>query len=416
MPRLLDTVELVTIGTELLLGFTVDSNAALLGQVLSAAGVRVARHTSVADHPDEIRASVDEALARFGFVITTGGLGPTGDDMSKQAVADLLGMPLQFDDDVWQAVLARYTRFSRVPVESNRSQAMVPRGGVALHNRWGTAPGLWLETERGVAVMLPGVPLEMRKLMEHEVLPRLAGRTGGSAICSATLRTVGVPESTLAEQIGHLGEDLAPLTLAYLPGVAGVDLRLTAWNLPVEAAQRALCDGIDRLQRVAVDWAYGVDATDLASVVLGQLRSRTRRLAVAESCTGGLLGGRITDVAGASDVFVGGVVAYHDAIKEHALAVPAALIAKHGAVSAEVAHAMAAGVAAGFSADVAVSVTGIAGPDGGSDEKPVGTVWFGFFVDGQIQTRRSVFGGTRREIRERAVQGALLGLWQRLGR
>lgn len=411
-----DSVELVTIGTELLLGFTVDTNATFLGQVLSAAGVRIVRQTSVGDRSEEIRAAINEALTRSGFVITTGGLGPTRDDLSKSVVADLLEMPLQFDDAVWQAVLARYRRFGRTPVESNRSQAMVPRGGIALHNRWGTAPGLWLESARGLVVMLPGVPLEMRMLMEQEVLPRLTGRTDGTAISSAVLRTCGIPESTLAEYIGDLEDALAPLTLAYLPSTAGVDLRLTAWNLPVDAAQTILRDGIARLRGVAEEWAYGEGGTDLAAVVLAQLRTRGRKLAVAESCTGGLLGGRITDVAGASDVFVGGVIAYDNRVKCDVLDVPEEMIAEHGAVSAEVVHAMAVGAAARFGADVTVSITGIAGPAGGSEGKPVGTVWFGYSIEGRVDTQKSVFGGTRVEIRERAAQGALLGLWQRLSR
>jgi nicotinamide-nucleotide amidase len=408
-------VELLTIGTELLLGFTVDTNGAFLGQVLSAAGTRIVRRTSVGDRAEEIRAAVDEALSRTGFVITTGGLGPTRDDLSKQVIADVLGMPLEFDEEVWAWVLARYRRFGRAPVESNRSQAMVPRGGTALHNQWGTAPGLWLESARGLVVMLPGVPLEMRMLMEHEVLPRLVARGGSTTIASAVLRTSGIPESTLAERIGSLEDALAPLTLAYLPSVAGVDLRLTAWNQPTDRAREQLADGIARLRGVAHPWAYGEAGADLAGVVLEQVRSRGSKLAIAESCTGGVLGGRITDIAGASDVFVGGIVAYDNRVKRDLLGVPAAMIAEHGAVSAAVAQAMAVGAASRLDASVAVSVTGIAGPAGGSEEKPVGTVWFGFSVDGKTDTHKSVFGGTRTEIRERAAQGALWGLWQRLG-
>ena len=409
------TAEIITIGTELLLGFTVDTNAAYLGQALSAAGVRIVRRTSVGDRPEEIRAAVDEALTRSGLVITTGGLGPTRDDLSKNVIAELLGMPLQFDDDSWRAVLERYARFGRTPVESNRSQAMVPLGGVALHNQWGTAPGLWLESTRGLVIMLPGIPLEMQKLMEVAVLPRLAKRNGNVAVRSAVVRTCGIPESTLAERIGHLEDELAPLTLAYLPSVEGVDLRLTAWNLPSDAARAALREGIARLRQVADQWTYGEDDADLAAVVLDLLRVADRRLAVAESCTGGLLGGRITGIAGASDVFVGGTIAYANRVKHDALGVPDELIAEHGAVSAPVAQAMAEGAAARFGVDVAASITGIAGPGGGSAEKPVGTVWFGYSVGGRIDAHKSVFGGTRREIRERADQGALLGLWQRLG-
>ena len=410
-------VELVTIGTELLLGFTVDTNGAFLGQALSAAGMRIVRRTSVGDRPDEIRAAVDEALSRTGFVITTGGLGPTRDDMSKHVVADLLGMPLEFDDKVWEAVLARYRRFGRVPVESNRSQAMVPRGGMALPNQWGTAPGLWLESPRGLVVMLPGVPLEMRMLMEHEVLPRLAARGGGTTIASAVLRTCGIPESTLAERIGELEDALAPLTLAYLPSVVGVDLRLTAWNEPADQAREMLA----RRHRAPARRSSSVGVRRRREPIWPRSCSHSfatavATLAIAESCTGGMLGGahhryrrarRTSSSVASSRTTIGSSATCS--------ACPTEMIAEHGAVSAEVAHAMAEGAASSLGADIAVSVTGIAGPGGGSDEKPVGTVWFGFSVDGQTDTHKSVFGGTRTEIRERAVQGALWGLWQRLG-
>ena len=408
-----DRVELLTIGTELLLGFTLDSNSAFLGRTLSAEGVRIVRRTSVGDSPAAIRSAVDEALTRTGFVITTGGLGPTRDDMSKNVVAELLGMPLEFNDVVWEAVLARYRKFGRTPVESNRSQAMVPAGGVALPNQWGTAPGLWLESPRGTVVMLPGVPLEMRMLTEHEVVPRLRLQGGGSVIRSGTLRTCGIPESTLAERIGDLEDALLPLSLAYLPSTVGVDLRLTAWDMSADVADSRLRDGIALLRERASEWAYGEGDADLAEVVLQQLRATGRKLAVVESCTGGMLGGRITNIPGASDVFLGGYVTYANSAKEK-LGVPAAMIARHGAVSSEVAAAMAECAANVSGASVAVAITGIAGPDGGSIEKPVGTVWFGFSVDGAIETGKSVFGGSRVEVRERAVQGALLGLWRHL--
>lgn len=407
------SVELVTIGTELLLGFTIDTNAAWLGQHLSAAGLPIVRRTSVGDRPADIASAVDEALGRADIVITTGGLGPTRDDMSRNVVAALLGLPLEFDQATWDAVLERYRRFGRAPAESNRTQAMVPRGAVALHNRWGTAPGLWIESTRGLVVMLPGVPLEMRMLMEHEVLPRLAGRGGEVSIRSATLRTTGIPESTLAERIGTLEDELAPLTLAYLPGLTGVDLRLTAWSAGGAEADALLAAGIAKLREVAGEWVYGEGDTDLAAVLVDRLRIAGRMLAVAESCTGGMVGARITRIPGASDVFAGGVIAYANAVKEH-IGVAASLIAEHGAVSAPVAEAMARGVAQHLGATVAVAITGVAGPGGGSVEKPVGTVWFGFYVDGVVDSHRSVFGGNRPEVRERAVQGALAGLMQRI--
>src|SRR5919106_1364389 len=229
-------IELVTIGTELLLGMTIDTNGAEIAAGLSAHGVRVTRRTSVADSGDEIRDAVTESLRRTGAVLTTGGLGPTRDDITKKVVAELFDAPLEFDESVWQALLARFARLERKPAESNRSQAEVPRGATIMPNRWGTAPGLWLEGKAGLAIMLPGVPLEMRKLMEHEVVPRLAARSSGSVIRSLLVRTTGIPESSLAERLGDIEREIAPVSLAYLPGLEGVDLRLSAWSVAADEA------------------------------------------------------------------------------------------------------------------------------------------------------------------------------------
>lgn len=407
-------LELVTVGTELLLGHTIDTNSAFIGQTLAALGVRVVRRTSVADDADAIRDAVDTALTRTALVLTTGGLGPTRDDITKQTIAELLDTPLAFDDAVWQHLLARYAALQRAPAESNRSQAMVPAGGIVLPNHWGTAPGLWLEGPRGVVIMLPGVPHEMRRLVEHEVAPRLAARAGQRVIRSRVVRTSGIPESTLAERVEHLETLLAPLTLAYLPDVSGVDLRLTAWGLNAPDADRMLDHGIELLRDAAAAWSWGVDGEDLAGVVLALARAAGETIAVAESCTGGLVGGRLTDVAGSSDVFVGGVVAYRNDAKHQLLGVPPELIAEHGAVSAPVAEAMARAAADRFGASRAVAITGIAGPGGGSPAKPVGTVWFGFAHGDKVESTKVVYGGTRPEIRTRAVAGALFGLWRRL--
>ncbi len=406
-------IELVTVGHELLLGHTVDTNSAYAGQRLAAAGVRVVRRTSVGDDPADIADAVAGALARTGRVLTTGGLGPTRDDITKVVVGELLGLPLEFNTVVWDDLLARWQRIGREPSASNRTQAMVPRGATVLPNRWGTAPGLWIPSATGVVIMLPGVPFEMRNLLDHEVIPRLAERAGG-VIRSHTLRTAGVPESILAEQVDSLEAELAPLSLAYLPDVAGVDLRLTAWNLPPDEADTRLAAGVAALRRRAAPWIYGEEDDDLAAVLFDAARTTGHRLAVAESCTGGLLGGRITAVAGSSEVFVGGVIAYADAAKTELLGVPAGLMAAHGAVSAEVAEAMVRGVAARTGADLAISITGVAGPGGGTDAKPVGTVWFGVLCRGEVETVRVGFPGTRPEIRARAVQAALFGLWRRI--
>jgi len=404
-------VELVTVGTELLLGFTVDTNGAELGRACAAAGIRLVRRTAVADEPAAIRRAVAEALDRTGTVITTGGLGPTRDDTTKGVVADLFGRALVTDPEVARSLEERARRLGRWPMAAaNRTQAEVPDGATVLPNPRGTAPGIWLEDARGrIAILLPGVPREMRGLLHEEVLPRLVGRVAGDArvVRSRTVRTTGWPESAVADRVGPLEPALAPLTLAYLPSVDGVDLRLTAWDLPRAEADARLAAGAVRLRDAVQEHGYGEDDADLAAVVLDLLRGRGATLAVAESCTGGLLGARLTAVPGASTVFLGGEVAYADAVKTARLGVPADVLAAHGAVSEPVARAMVAGARAAFGATAALGVTGIAGPAGGTPEKPVGTVWLAAQWGDATRAARVVFGGERDEIRARAAQGAL---------
>jgi competence/damage-inducible protein CinA-like protein len=407
-------LELVTIGTELLLGFTVDTNSAFAGKELAAAGVRVVRRTAVADTPDAIRSAVGEALARTGAVLTTGGLGPTRDDISKVVVAELFGAPVEFRDDIWERLLERYKRFGRVPSPSNRSQAEMPRGSVELRNQWGSAPGIWLEGTPGLVVMLPGVPREMRNLLTHEVLPKLAARGGTKVIRSRTLRTTAIGESILAERMGEIETEIAPLTLAYLPDLASVDLRVTAWDLPADEADRRLAAAIETLKARAGENAFGEGNIDLAEVLLAEARTRGASIATAESCTGGLVGGRLTAIPGSSEVVLGGIIAYGNGIKESALDVAPALLGEHGAVSEPVVRAMAEGAARRLGATLTVAVTGIAGPGGGSDEKPVGTTWFATRWEGKTEATKQILFGERDEIRGRAAQVALYLMWRRL--
>ncbi|MBA3894099.1 MAG: competence/damage-inducible protein A [Gemmatimonadales bacterium] len=407
-------VELVTIGNELLLGFTVDTNGAEIARALSAVGVEVVRRTAAPDRAEEIAAAVADGLRRTGAVLTTGGLGPTRDDVSKKAVAELYGVPLEFDEVVWSDIVSRFARAQRAPAAANRSQAEVPRGATVLRNKWGTAPGLWLDGELGLTIMLPGVPPEMRKLLELEVLPRLAARASGSVVRSLVVRTTAIPESTLAERMGEIEREIAPLTVAYLPGTEGVDLRATAWGMGPGEADRRLRAAADLLRERAGEHVYGEGDADLAAVVLEHARRAGLSLGSAESCTGGLVGGRLTDVPGSSDVFAGGVICYSNRLKAELLGVPPDLLAEHGAVSEAAARAMAEGARTRMGVDVAVSVTGIAGPGGGTPEKPVGTVWFAVASPGATETRRIVFLGSRREIRDRAAQTALFLVLRRL--
>jgi nicotinamide-nucleotide amidase len=408
-------IEVLTIGTELLLGFTLDSNGAEIARALSAVGVRVVRRSSVGDGAEAIRDAVRDALARTGAVLTTGGLGPTRDDISKHVVAELFGLPLDFDQTVWDSLVERFAALGRTPATSNRVQAEVPRGATILRNHWGTAPGLWIEGAPGLVIMLPGVPGEMRKLLEHEVAPRLGARGSGTVIRSRTVRTTGVPESTLAERLGEIERDVAPLTLAYLPGFDGVDLRLSAWSLPADEADRLLLSGVALLRERAGGFAYGEGEDDLAALVLERAREQGRHIGTAESCTGGLVGGRLTEIPGSSDVFVGGIVCYANELKTALLGVDAKLIESAGAVSEPVARAMASGAIRATGADLAVAVTGIAGPGGGSAAKPVGTVWLAVADRNAVDARLIRVPGDRHNVRTRAAQAALHLLYRTLG-
>lgn len=401
-------LEVITIGSELLLGQIVDTNAAELGRALAAAGAEVIRHLSVADRPDAIRAAVSESLNRTGFVITTGGLGPTRDDMTKLEVAAIFGKPLKLDEGVLRSLEERFRHLGRPMPAVNRTQAEIPDGATVLPNPRGTAPGLWVEDGQGrVVVMLPGVPSEMRGLLAEEVLPRIAQRSAGHVVRSRTVRTTGIAESALAERVGAIEESIAPLTLAYLPTTEGVDLRVTAWGIRTDDADRLLAAAAERLRERAGEHCYGEDDTDLAAAVLNGLRARRARLVVAESCTGGLLGSRITAVPGASDVFIGGVVAYDNVVKSGMLDVPPELLERHGAVSEEVVSAMAQSVQRQFAVDAALAITGIAGPSGGTPEKPVGTVWMAARLGLEGRALKRIFPGDRGEIRARAAQAAL---------
>jgi nicotinamide-nucleotide amidase len=367
----------------------------------------------VSDRPAAVRDAVREALERAEFVLTTGGLGPTSDDLTKTAVAELLGKRLLLNEEVLRHLEQRFRRLGRPMPAANRGQAEVPEGAVVLPNPRGTAPGLWLEDGQGrVVIMLPGVPAEMRGLLMEEVLPRLVARRAAAGeaprvVLSRTLRTTGVPESAVAERVAPLESGIDPLTLAYIPGPAGVDLRLTAWGLVPEDAERRLAAAAARLREVLGTRCYGEDETDLAAVVLNQLRARGERLAVAESCTGGVLGSRLTAIPGASDTFVGGVIAYDNAVKTALLDVPDAMLAEQGAVSEAVVGAMAAGAQRRFGVAAALAVTGIAGPSGGTPEKPVGTVWLAARHGDQTRALKRIFPGARDEIRARSAQAAL---------
>jgi nicotinamide-nucleotide amidase len=404
-------VELITIGDELLLGFTVDSNSAFLARELGELGIAVGRRSAVGDDPGDITDAVSEALARVEGVITTGGLGPTSDDVTKPAVAAAFNRRLRRDESVvahleemWRA----RGRSGSLPA-ANLSQALIPEGARLLPNPHGTAPGIWIERDDGRwAALLPGVPREMRSMYSATLRPLLAQRTRQpTVIRSLTVRTTGIAESQLPELLGDMASGVPGVALAYLPTLDGVDLRLTVRGHPPAETDRLLEDAAALLRARVGAFAYAADGVDLAEVIIEQCRGQRLTLSVAESCTGGLLGARLTAVPGASDVFRGGLIAYDNSVKAGELGVPATLLEEHGAVSEPVALAMAVGVRTRADTDVGIAVTGIAGPGGGSPAKPVGTVWIAVADRAAAKARHVRFFGDRAEIRYRAAQAAL---------
>ena len=404
-------IELLTIGDELLLGFTVDTNAAYLARTLAGIGVEIVHRTTVGDDADKIAAAVSEAIERTGAVITTGGLGPTADDRTRPVIAKLFGRELVRDDAIVAQIEARFWRMTSAKMpETNIVQAMVPAGARVLENHHGTAPGLWIEDAEGRWVaMLPGVPREMRELTNDSILPILRERIGAApiAIVSRTIRTTGIGESALAERLGELGKSVEGMPLAFLPGWAGVDLRLTSRTLAPDAAKVALDAAARILRDVAGPVVYGEESLDLAELVLDLCRDRGYTIAVGESCTGGLLGARLTAIPGSSDVVHGGIIAYDNGAKTKLLGVSDVTLSEHGAVSEEVARAMAEGCARALGTQIGIGITGIAGPDGGTPEKPVGTVWIAVAGLGETRSLGRQYVGDREEIRLRATQASL---------
>ena len=406
-------VELITVGDELLLGFTIDTNAAHLARELAAIGIGIRRRGTVGDVAEDIASAVREALDRTGAVITTGGLGPTSDDLTKPAIAAIFGRGMRLDEEHVAWMEQRWLqRFGRRMPESNRAQAMLPEGARKLSNNHGSAPGIWLEDDRGRWVaMLPGVPREMRGMLADTLLPILQQRVsrGGAptVVRSLTLRTTGVAESLLADQIDPIRESFGPVSLAYLPAPDGVDLRLTVRDVDSAHADVLLDDAASAIRARLGRSIYADSSTDLAEVVLDRCRALRLTIAVAESCTGGLLGARLTSIPGSSDVVFGGVIAYANEVKRDFLGVDQKLIDAHGAVSEEVVRQMAEGARNRLHASIGIGITGVAGPGGGTPEKPVGTVWIGLAQQDGTRALQLRLIGDRDEIRRRATQSAL---------
>jgi nicotinamide-nucleotide amidase len=408
------TAEIITIGDELLIGQVVNTNQAFIAERVNALGIRIARMTTVGDDLDAILASFSEGWHRSDVLLTTGGLGPTHDDITRTAVCRFFDTDLVPDGEVRRHIESLLAIRNLPWSHAMDDQILVPRAATVLPNPAGTAPGLWCERDGRVLIVMPGVPYEMKAIMEESVLPRLSGRHRGRAIIQRTLRTTGIAESVLARQIGELDALLETAKLAFLPSPRGVRLRITVED-PDRAAAEALADRVEmRLRDRAGKYIYGTGEQELEEVVGRLLAGRGMTVAVAESCTGGQIADRITAVSGSSAYFDRGVVTYSDRSKTELLGVPADLIVRTGAVSREVAEAMARGIRERSGTSFGLSTTGIAGPSGGTQDKPVGLVWIGI-ADGEAALAvKHTFGGSRSLIKERASTAALELLRRRI--
>ena len=399
-------IEIVTIGNEVLSGRTVDTNFAWLARALERASVQVVWHTTVGDVAEKIGEALKRALERADGVVMTGGLGPTPDDITRRAIATVLARPLQLNEAVLDHVRERAKRSGRLLPASIESMALLPRGAEAWLNPAGSAPGILVLQGEKPVILLPGVPHEMEALATERVVPYLRQRTGRT-VETFTLRTFGAFESQLHELIGARPQRWSGASLAYLPSYFGVDLRVTVAGTNEIQVKETAGQAYAELKELVGGLIYAEGECAMEDVVGEALLKRGWRIATAESCTAGLLSKRLTDVPGASRYFDRGFVTYTNEAKAELLGVSEADLAAHGAVSAPVAEQMAHGARHRAGVDLGVAITGVAGPEGGSVEKPVGMVFVALSSNEGETVRRFQFAGTRATIRERSVQVAL---------
>ena len=406
---------IVTIGDEILIGQILDTNSRYISQALNRIGVVVAERTSIGDSAEQIVATLDRALAQSDVVIITGGLGPTKDDITKHTLARYFNSELIYNEQVGSFVEQLLSRRGIAFTELNRGQAMVPECCTVLHNGHGTAPGMWFERDAKVVISLPGVPFEMRHLIDDSVVPMLQERFELKAIVHRTMITSGIPESLLAERIAHWEDNLPQvLHLAYLPAPNIVRLRLSAYEVEEQSAKELIDCEFDKLREIIPEAIVGFENATVEELVHRWMIENGKTLSVAESCTGGAIASKFTAMAGASAYFQTGVVSYSNEAKRDILGVDMEGIIRHGAVSETVAIQMAEGAKRAGGSDYAISTTGIAGPTGGSAEKPVGTVWFGVATPkGSFAVMKNC-GTDRQQIIDRAVAHAIKLLYDNL--
>ncbi len=409
--------EIICIGTELLLGQVVDTNAAFLAGELAGLGIDLYHKTTVGDNLDRMTLSLKLAWERSKLLILSGGLGPTQDDLTREAVAGLLNEKLVFNEEAWQQVKAYFEKTQRSIPESNRRQAMFPTSGRVIPNHLGTAPCLLVEKDNHYLIALPGVPSELTGVWEFQVRPylrQLLLSENNPVLTSRILRIVGIGEAALEEKIMDIITNQTNPTVAPYAGKGEVALRITAKSHSKHDNLSSIAITEAKIKERLGKYIYGTDSDNLETVIGRILKASGRSLAIAESCTGGLVAHRITNVPESSAYFRGGVVCYSNQLKVNLVGVPETIITAKGAVSQETAAAMAGGIRLKTGAEIGLAITGIAGPGGGSSEKPVGLTFLAIDIAGQTMVEKRIFPYNRTGNKEASAQAALVSLWQRL--
>ncbi|MDP2362830.1 MAG: competence/damage-inducible protein A [Ignavibacteria bacterium] len=400
---------LISIGDELLIGQTINTNVAVIGNLISENNIAIIKSTVVGDDIKSILDELELASLKADLIICTGGLGPTHDDVTRNAFVQYFKTELVHNDEVLDDIKSMLKRRGRELKKTHEDQAMVPKVAEVIRNENGTAPGYWIEKDKKIFIVMPGVPYEMKAMMSNHVIQKLIERIGKPKefIKKVTLQTTGLPESVLAERLGEMEELLSGAQLAFLPNQYGVRLRVTVKSNVEEEANNQLLEIEQKIRSKVGRFIYGRGDENLEDVVGRLLKERELRISVAESCTGGGLADRITNINGSSKYFERGVVTYSNAAKVELLKVDEDVMIEKGAVSAEVAMQMAEGIKSISGSDIGVSLTGIMGPTGGVTDKPVGTVFIGYCDDKVCTVKRFQFGEDRVLNKNRATQAAL---------
>ncbi len=401
--------EIITIGDEILIGQIVDTNSAFIAKELNKLGISVYQITSVQDEREHILTALEEASSRAGIILTTGGLGPTKDDITKHTLCAYFNDTLVERPEVLEHIELLFSTYLTTPISDlNRQQALVPSRADVLHNAYGTAPGMWIEDRQKVFISLPGVPFEMKHLMTEVVIPRLAATFERPFIVHRTIITYGLGESAIAQRI-EKWEDALPafIKLAYLPNLGKVRLRLTAKGPVLQTLQQAVNEEVEKLSEFIGDIIYGIEADEaIEAIVTRMLIEKKITLATAESFTGGKIAEMITSIPGASACFVGSIVSYATRVKADILGVPWSLIDAHSVVSREVAEAMAIRVREILNADIGLATTGNAGPDKGDSDEDIGTVYIAIATEKGVTAERFTMGNHRTRITAKSVNKA----------